>query len=40
VTLRPGANAIEVRAAAGDKVLLDQVTWSYLETPEMLAERK
>jgi beta-galactosidase len=40
VTLRPGANAIQVRAAAGDEILLDQVTWSYLETPGMLAERK
>ena len=40
VTLRPGANEIEVRAAAGGEVLFDRVTWTYLKAPDMLAERK
>jgi len=38
VTLRPGANTIEVRAAAGGEVLTDQVEWEYREPPGMLSE--
>jgi hypothetical protein len=38
VTLRPGPNAIEVRAEAGGEVLTDRVEWVYREPPGMLAE--
>ena len=37
VTLRPGANAIEVRAEAGGEVLTDRVSWEYREPPGMLS---
>ncbi len=38
VTLRPGANAIEVRAAAGGEVLTDRVEWVYRQPPAMVSE--
>jgi hypothetical protein len=38
VTLREGANAIEVRAAVGGNELVDRVVWSYHEAPGMLAD--
>ena len=37
VTLRPGANTIEVRAEAGGEVLSDRVEWNYREPPAMLS---
>jgi len=40
ITLREGANAIEVRAQVGDDVLIDRVTWSYRKAPGILAERE
>jgi beta-galactosidase len=36
VTLREGASDIEVRAAAGDEMLSDDVRWDYRKAPEML----
>jgi beta-galactosidase len=37
VTLRPGANTIEVRAEAGGDLLTDEVAWRYRELPGMLS---
>ena len=37
VTLRPGANTIEVRAEAGGVVLVDRAEWHYREEPGMLS---
>lgn len=37
VTLRPGANTIEVRAEAGGEALSDRVEWNYREPPGMLS---
>jgi beta-galactosidase len=39
VTLREGANAIEVRASSGGEVLTDRVEWTYREPPGMLADQ-
>ncbi|WP_152536524.1 glycoside hydrolase family 2 protein [Sphingobium sp. C100] len=36
VTLRDGANVIEVRAAAGGEMLTDKVLWRYQRPPDML----
>jgi beta-galactosidase len=38
VTLREGANTIEVRAPSEGRELADQVVWSYREAPEMLVD--
>lgn len=40
VTLRPGANVVEVRAEAGGEVLSDRVEWVYREPPGMVAEQE
>jgi beta-galactosidase len=37
VTLRPGANTIEVRAETGGEVLTDRVEWNYREPPGVMA---
>ena len=37
VTLREGANDIEVRAANGGEVILDRARWSYRRPPGMIA---
>ena len=38
ITLREGANDIEVRAAGGGEALADRVTWWHRKAPGMLAE--
>lgn len=38
VTLREGANSVEVRAVSGSEELIDKVVWSYRKAPGMLAD--
>ena len=38
LTLREGANDIEVRAAGGGEALADRVTWWHRKAPGMLVD--